>query len=117
MRHLCALFSKLSCLVRMSEVCVSVLEACCGGMYFPRLTLLKMESNIFVSLQRYKWNIKKCSEISIWRFAIAECFVPQYSCVEVAGFKVMLFGDGALGMQLGLAEVMRMTPHVGLVPS
>lgn len=35
----CALFSKLTCLIRMSEVCVSVLEACCGGMYFPCLTL------------------------------------------------------------------------------
>lgn len=32
----CALFSKLTCLIRMSEVCVSVLEeACCEECLFP----------------------------------------------------------------------------------
>lgn len=31
----CALFSKLSCLIRMSEVCVSVLEAYCEECLFP----------------------------------------------------------------------------------
>lgn len=31
----CALFSKLSCLIRISEVCVSVLEACCEECLFP----------------------------------------------------------------------------------
>lgn len=40
-----------------------------------------------------------------------EYFVPRYSCVEATGFKVMLFGDGAFGKQLGLDEVMRVEPH------
>lgn len=110
----CALFSKLTCLIRMSEVCV-----CIGGMLWRNVfslfdSFLKIELNIFVSLQIYKWNIKKCAGISIRQLAMDWLFCPQYSYVEATGFKVILFGDGAFGKQLGLDKVMRVEPHEGI---
>lgn len=45
------------------------------------------------------------------------CVPPKFqNYVEVLTLDVMVFGDG-LGMGLGLAEIMEVSPNVGLVSS